>query len=83
MFDDCFQFVFEIGFVVGFAIFVEVESMVNCDGRIVFSAIVVETLQLDDEDFWCVADLLVLSDIADLLASVASVALNGLDNVLL
>jgi len=79
--DDSLQFVLEIGLVAGLAVLVEVESVGDCDDRRVFVPIVVETLQLNDEDFWGVADLLVLSDIADVFASFASIAFYSLIDV--
>jgi hypothetical protein len=81
--DDRLQFVLEVGLVASFAVFVEVESVGDGDGRVVFSPLMVETLQLNDEDFWGEADLLVFSDIADLLAAFASVAFDRLVDVLL
>jgi hypothetical protein len=80
--DDCLEIVFEALLVVCCAILIEVEGMVDDNRGFVLSAIVVETFELDDEDFWPVGDLLGFLGIAELLASITAVALNGLIDVL-
>lgn len=44
MLDDSLQFVLEVGPVAGFPVFVEVESVGDGDGGVVFSPVMVETL---------------------------------------
>ena len=80
--DDRLEFVFEALLVVCCTVLIEVESMVDDNRGFILSAIVVETLELDDEDFRSVGDLLGFLGIAELLASITAVALNSLIDVL-
>lgn len=83
MLDDGRQLVPKSVVVVGVAVLVEVESGVDGDGSVNLSAPVINALQLDRENFWCIRNQLLPALLGRVVALLATVSFDDLCHVLL